>query len=162
MPEKISNWRAEQMLAQLSEHFGQRVAPVSRYCEALETWADVVNSQDYTRVDKSAIDVVKLAIYKSNLLYRMVYLGEPLRTIQCPTHKGQWSGMHFSDQPPCQCTDRSGNITGWLPMEQSHVYNPVWVKLETNEPKPTKRSKKGKEEALKAVAILVHKDPEKK
>jgi hypothetical protein len=163
MPEKISNWMAEDMLKRLSEHYGQRVAPVSKYCEALESWAEVVNSKDYTRVDESAIDVLRLAIYKSNLLYRMVYLGEPLRTIKCPTHDGHWSGMHFSDKPPCECTDRAGNITGWLPTEQSQVYNPVWVSLETGHPemKPTKRSKV-KSDLPRATSILVHRDPEKK
>ena len=162
MADKISNWQAEQMLVQLSEHYGQRVAPVSKYCEALETWAEVVNSGDYQRVEKDTIDTIRLAIYKSNLLNRLVYMGEPLRTKKCPTHDGHWSGLHLSDQKPCECTARDGNITGWLPEDPTHVYNPTWIRLETNELKPTKRSKKGKEEALNAVAILMHKAPEKK
>jgi hypothetical protein len=30
--------KAEAMLAKLSRHYGERVAPVGRYCDALETW----------------------------------------------------------------------------------------------------------------------------
>lgn len=59
---------------------------------------------------------------KSNLLYRLIYLGEPLRTEKCPIHKGQWSGCRFF-QDPCDCQKIilpdgrvviDSNVTGWL------------------------------------------------
>jgi hypothetical protein len=59
-------------------------------------------------------------IAKSNLLYRLLYLGERLRTEPCPRHRGVWSG--YKDSAPfCDCQYlESGtvgfDVTGWLPV----------------------------------------------
>jgi len=58
------------------------------------------------------IDSVFLKIRKSNLLWRLLYNGQPLRTTLCPLHKGKWSGCFLKE--PCDCED-NGNVTGWLP-----------------------------------------------
>lgn len=44
---------------------------------------------------------------KSNLLYRLLYLREPVRQVKCPTHQGSWHGI---SPDPCAC-----GMTGWLP-----------------------------------------------
>ncbi len=50
---------------------------------------------------------------KSNLLWRLIYGGESLRSRECPTHKGRWSGMAWNGDE-CACAG-GGCITGWLP-----------------------------------------------
>jgi hypothetical protein len=56
--------------------------------------------------------VVGLAVKKSSLLARLLYDGEKLRTKQCPTHKGQWSGLPHPGND-CEC-----GLTGWLPQPE--------------------------------------------
>ncbi len=51
---------------------------------------------------------VFLQIGKSNLLARLLYGGEPLRSTPCPTHKGKWSGCFGECEHGCE-------LTGWLP-----------------------------------------------
>lgn len=54
-----------------------------------------------------------LAIHKSNLLARLLYSGEKLRTKKCPEHKGKWSGIEWSDTVcPHKC-----QLTGWVQEE---------------------------------------------
>jgi hypothetical protein len=51
-----------------------------------------------------------LSIHKSNLLARLLYNGEKLRTQMCPEHKGKWSGIEFGDTVcPHKC-----QLTGWI------------------------------------------------
>lgn len=51
-----------------------------------------------------------LSIRKSNLLARLLYSGEKLRTVMCPEHKGKWSGIEWSDNVcPHKC-----QLTGWV------------------------------------------------
>lgn len=52
---------------------------------------------------------LSIAIEKSSLLYRLLYLGEPLRTQKCPVHLGVWHGIQ-----PVPCPHGCG-LTGWLP-----------------------------------------------
>lgn len=57
------------------------------------------------------------AVEHSNLLARLIYGQEPLRTVMCPKHKGKWSGCNFSKEPcACQC---GADVTGWLPLPAS-------------------------------------------
>jgi hypothetical protein len=54
-----------------------------------------------------------LGIHKSNLLARLLYAGEKLRTKKCPEHKGHWSGIEWSDTVcPHKC-----QLTGWIQEE---------------------------------------------
>lgn len=103
--------QAAEALEALQTFYGQPVLPVRRYCDALETWARVyVEKRPSARL---ALADVRLAIVKSNLLARLIYGGQKLRTRPCPIHKGEWSGCV---PEPCAggCSDGI-NLTGWLP-----------------------------------------------
>lgn len=110
----LTKEQAEAMLAKLSEHYGQRVAPVGDVCRALTTWVKVMEESGYAPHVAEAWRSVSLTLYKSNLAHRLVYLGEPVRTEPCPKHKGHWSGCVFFTDEPCECMSGS-NVTGWLP-----------------------------------------------
>lgn len=82
-------------------------------------WCDVVANADLpeeAEVDEFCLVLsplvmphtsVWIAIEKSNLLYRLLYLGESLRIAPCPQHKGHWSGDFGSCLYGC-------GMTGWL------------------------------------------------
>lgn len=56
------------------------------------------------------VDTVFCNISKSNLLARLLYVGEKLRQRICPMHKGTWSGIEFGDNVcPHGC-----QLTGWI------------------------------------------------
>lgn len=112
---------AEELLKKLSKHYQQPVMPVQRYCEALKTWADCLEtaaSEDDEAGTRPRfkylmpmLDDVRLAISKSNLLWRLIYGGEKLRTKKCPEHKGRWSGLSSPDN---DC-EHGCDFTGWVP-----------------------------------------------
>lgn len=109
---------AESLLRTLSAVYEEPVMPVSRYCKALETWAKAVQQCHDGRLLEVAkhFDEIAMAIRKSNLLFRLIYLGEQIRTVPCPVHKGVWSGC----KPDGECECMSGfNVTGWLPNEDA-------------------------------------------
>jgi len=62
------------------------------------------------------IHYVFTQIHKSNLLHRLLYQGQRLRSRPCPEHKGTWSGCHW-EALPCGCQD-GANVTGWLPNDR--------------------------------------------
>lgn len=104
------------LLRDLTAHFGEPVRPVSKYCEALITWARVVQERvestpqgEHSQWEAYASHLIYIIkdIHKSNLLDRLIYGGENLRTEPCPKHKGRWSGIL-----PCELGCDS---TGWLP-----------------------------------------------
>lgn len=107
------------MLLKLSEHFREPVMPVSEYCgklweyqKALRDRADRTKSNDDVNHSNS-VDFVFRMITKSNLLNRLIYCREELRTEMCPTHKGRWSGCVFEDNDCPHCMSGS-NVTGWI------------------------------------------------
>jgi hypothetical protein len=59
---------------------------------------------------------ISLQIDKSNLLWRLLYAGEQVRSTPCPVHKGKWSGCgpdpRWTDSR-CGCWSY-GNVTGWM------------------------------------------------
>jgi hypothetical protein len=56
------------------------------------------------------------SIRKSNLLARLLYGAQEIRTTPCPIHKGVWSGCMWPDDPKDMCACMDGcNVTGWLP-----------------------------------------------
>lgn len=59
---------------------------------------------------QDAVSRTFLQITKSNLLYRLLYRGEKLRTQMCPEHKGTWSGL---EGPDSSCPHRC-QMTGWV------------------------------------------------
>lgn len=104
---KLTNEEVKAMLEQLSEHFGEPVRPVSDYCNALLTWSKVVCKK--FPAEQRAHSSIHLSIRKSNLLARLIYGGEKLRTRECPLHKGEWTGQAMLMGCPHKCDG-----TGWL------------------------------------------------
>lgn len=107
--------------ARLASHYGEEVLPVSKVCEALEEFvralAENESNGPYDPETGAAIRRHGLAAItfarKSNLLFRLLYLGQRRRMRKCPEHEGRWSGC----QPePCPhgCSVGS-DVTGWLP-----------------------------------------------
>lgn len=106
--------------------------PVSRFCESLRAWAQVMKENGGTKngmlssglgsgLTPELIFQMITTMTKSNLLYRLIYLGEPLRTEKCPKHDGHWSGCSWGGNPcDCQKVIIDGrvvydtNVTGWL------------------------------------------------
>lgn len=86
----------------------------SKFCANLRAWRNAIDAAterkgEWTREQLAEIDLVFLWITKSDLLNRLVYKGEKVRTRMCPKHKGRWCGLP-SEPPPCGC-----GLTGWLP-----------------------------------------------
>lgn len=104
------------MLRLLTRHFNEPVKPVSKYCESLKTWARIIeekNADGDTEKHRQGSEYAKhlrhilIDIAKSNLLARLIYGNEKLRTRECPIHKGKWSGI-------MECPEGC-DMTGWLP-----------------------------------------------
>jgi hypothetical protein len=83
---------------------------------------DKEDSEEISRADRLAellnyeraahqVERVFLAIHKSNLLARLLYVGEKLRTTMCPEHKGHWSGIEFGPDGVCP---HKCQLTGWI------------------------------------------------
>lgn len=107
---------------------GIPVMPVTFFCDALKTWnrlysmpspqADLGGGDEETkrrRVLGEQVSHVFIQIMKSNLLHRMIYMGEKPREKYCPVHKGRWSGCKMEEDTECKGACMSGsNVTGWL------------------------------------------------
>lgn len=86
---------------------------VTSVCAAFRTWGKVTDNNRWP---------TEFEAYKSNLLYRLIYLGEPLREVKCPKHDGHWSGCKWRDYCDCQKVINpddglvyyDSNVTGWL------------------------------------------------
>lgn len=111
----MTDAEAEAALAALRQHYKEPVLPLSRFCAAITTWFRVIerlnevpDESGRSRQGSRYHNVLRLVerdIRKSNLLGRLLYLGEKLRTVQCPTHNGRWTG-----DGDCACQG-----TGWMP-----------------------------------------------
>lgn len=117
----LNQEQAEAMLKELSDFYHCPVMPIDQYCKGLTTWQEAIGDavdrgdEDLKGLNES-VGIVFTAIYKSNLLSRLLYLGEELRAVPCPKHKGMWSG--WAESGSCEC--QSGvNVTGWLPNKES-------------------------------------------
>jgi hypothetical protein len=87
----------------------ERSLPVSEFCAKFNQWAELLAEKDEYFAE--AWQTVFCAIDHSNLLWRLLYAGENLRSTPCPVHKGRWSGC--GPDQGCGCWSY-GNITGWL------------------------------------------------
>lgn len=92
----MTDQEAEEMLKQLAEHYNQPVMPLRKFCTAIRTWFRCIETagaagQQGTEYYKY-LRSIEIDIQKSNLLGRLIYAGEKLRTIECPEHKGRWNG----------------------------------------------------------------------
>lgn len=111
----MTDEEAQKALQALREHYRQPVLPLGRFCDALKTWFRAIEKRN---IDPALHDphrspqgkdyhtvlrLIERDIRKSNLLYRLIYEEQKLRTDQCPVHKGHWTGAD------CECDG-----TGWL------------------------------------------------
>lgn len=123
--------QVEELTDILTRHFGEPVRPVSAYCKAFEDWASALAQRKERIVAMADDDPLKqhefddtlshiadmafqlsISIRKSNLLWRLIYEGQPLRTEMCPEHHGRWSGYQWDRFCECQ---NGYDVTGWLP-----------------------------------------------
>ena len=110
----MTDQEAKTMLAELTKHFGCRVAPVNEYCAAFKTYfrvADAYIRDSYPKLH-AELGTLNTLISKSCLLDRMIYQGQEPGIVPCPDHDGRWSGIHFP-APDCGCATCC--TTGWLP-----------------------------------------------
>lgn len=87
----------------------------AHHARALQSDAvrDMIRHEDTA----DTVDRVFLMVRKSNLLHRLIYQGQAIRTVPCPTHKGTWSGCTWAaGAERCACVDGC-NVTGWLPRQ---------------------------------------------
>lgn len=106
----MTDEEAEEMLKKLSKHFGEPVMPVKRYCRALNTWADCMYKIKAEPYYKYLFSILR-DIDKSNLLYRLIYVGEEFRTEKCPQCEGRWNGSVMIGINKCKYECEG---TGWL------------------------------------------------
>ncbi len=117
-PDLALDYRADPSLKERAEtaHEAYRSALKSadKYTPSLDP-----RFYDLLSAEKTAESVghVFLQIRKSDLLFRLLYRGEELRSTPCPEHKGRWSGLeHPDNRCPHGC-----QFTGWLPNAKSEV-----------------------------------------
>lgn len=106
--------------AVLERQYRQPVYPVSQVCQAVRHWADKIIALNQQPPDETSpnrqgakywdvLDKIWIDIQKSNLLGRVLYGREPVRTRPCPVHKGHWTGRG-PQYDACGCEG-----CGWLP-----------------------------------------------
>jgi hypothetical protein len=105
---ELTEEQAKEMLVQLTKHYGQPVRPVKEYCEALSTWFRIY-TEKMEGDERAHYNRLSIDLGKSDLLWRMIYNGEQLRSMKCPIHVGRWSGFSFDG-----CHVGCGE-TGWIP-----------------------------------------------
>lgn len=117
---------AREMLLRLEEFYNEPVLPLHHFCRAMELWFDCIgkNNTDpaLRRHDREQgygyfqfLNQMRIDIRKSNLLGRLLYGKEPLRTRKCPVHKGHYDGeAMFFKKCPHECDG-----TGWLRERES-------------------------------------------
>jgi hypothetical protein len=114
----------------------ERTLPVSAFCRIMRTWAwarmkpletDSQRDRDRRKEFEEHWRYIDSKIRKSNLLYRLLYIGEEFRTRPCPKHQGHHGSCVFDavreldgrvQKLPrvCEC-QYEDYITGWLPNE---------------------------------------------
>jgi len=108
---------------------GIPVMPVTFFCNFLKKWGELCgtpypteNFEGENQKRRETYDAARLLfidIQKSNLLWRLIYAGEPVREEPCLVHKGRWSGCMSAEDTGCKGACMfEGNVTGWLPKEQ--------------------------------------------
>ena len=119
--EILSTQEAQELLHRLEQFYKEPVLPLGKFCHAMRLWMDCIvkNNTDPTLMQGEAghgygyfrsLDQMRIDIRKSNLLGRLLYAKEPLRTRVCPLHKGHYDGeAMFFKKCPHLCDG-----TGWL------------------------------------------------
>lgn len=121
-------WRLKQTLypaldSKVDEQWGKALEEYQRDMKAAESHEGeekierqrlIEQLRDYEKMGEH-VHRTFLAIDKSNLLARILYSGEKMRTQMCPEHKGRWSGIEWG--PDNACPHRC-QLTGWIQEEQ--------------------------------------------
>jgi hypothetical protein len=133
---------AQEVLARLEHFYKDPVLPLSRFCAAIELWMDCVikNNTDPEPLGKGPtrflrqpyfkhLNRIRIDIRKSNLLGRLLFAKEQLRTRMCPAHRGHWNGdAMFFEKCPHLCDG-----TGWLRERESDGgYTGITIRLVDN------------------------------
>jgi hypothetical protein len=118
----LSPEEAELLRQKLAAHYRDQVLTVKEFCSIFREWSKVAGvfiaemlghrrrlGESELRPEPFDAEGIFLAASKSDLLGRMIYGREKLRTKPCPTHQGTWSGC-FID---CECGG-----CGWLPEDK--------------------------------------------
>lgn len=134
--EILSMQEARELLQHLEQFYKEPVLPLGKFCYAMERWMDCIvkNNTDPTLMQGEAghgyryfrsLSQMRIDIRKSNLLGRLLYAREPLRTRMCPLHKGHYDGeTMFFKKCPHLCDG-----TGWLrEREQDGGYTGISVR----------------------------------
>ena len=99
-----SKEEAHELLRRLEQFYGEPVLPLGNFCHAMELWMDCIVKNDtapaliqevinHGQKYFESLKFMRIDIRKSNLLGRLLYAKEPLRTRMCPIHKGHWNGQ---------------------------------------------------------------------
>jgi hypothetical protein len=123
----------------LMRHYGEAVHPVSRYCKKLREYSQAINAladtneelpegeyrsygvfhnEEELQLAARGLGTALFWAHKSNLLWRLLYNNETLRTRECPEHKGHWCGCQW---PAPECCSVGHDVTGWVPHERTHT-----------------------------------------
>ncbi|HET8925219.1 MAG TPA: hypothetical protein VFN26_19710 [Candidatus Acidoferrum sp.] len=119
---EISNMEeAQELLLRLEQFYKEPVLRLDSFCQAMELWMDCIvkNNTDpalmqgglaHGKTYFKSLNHMRIDIRKSNLLGRLLFAKEPLRTRMCPLHKGHYNGQAmFFEKCPHLCDG-----TGWL------------------------------------------------
>jgi hypothetical protein len=98
-------------LAVLSSFFGEPVRPLAVLCPAVRAWLRREIDPIFNAKRPAPVPSVQIDIGKSNLLWRLLYAREKVRTKQCPVHRGRWHGPSGPDGSDCP---HKCDGTGWL------------------------------------------------
>jgi hypothetical protein len=116
-----SKEEAHELVRRLAQFYGEPVLPLGNFCHAIELWMDcIVKNNTDPALNRDGIkhgsiyfeflNLMRIDIRKSNLLGRLLFAKEPLRTQMCSTHKGHFNAeAMFFEKCPLLCDG-----TGWL------------------------------------------------
>ena len=139
--EILSIEEAQELLKRLERFYKEPVLALHNFCRAIELWMDCIvkNNTDTTLKQGewgqghkyfTFLNQMRIDIRKSNLLGRLLYAEEPLRTRMCPLHKGHYNGeaMFFQKCPHlCDGTgwlrerEKDGGYTGGLSIHEGKI-----------------------------------------
>lgn len=115
MIEVTNEQEAKEALAALKKYHGLPMMSIGVYCNAFNIYLKCLQEleEGHRREYHQYLTQIGIDIEKSNLLWRLLYNGQKLRTKMCPIHKGHWSGC--APEPCPEGCSNGIDITGWLP-----------------------------------------------
>ena len=119
---------------------GSQEVPIQDLCDKTITWFHQIEKEktEPGSAGQSSISGIGIDVMKSDLLGRLIYGQEILRTRPCPVHKGRWSGLAGEWNGGC---DKGCDLTGWLPEGLDEQYG-IPEMLEERRQRAIKRAEK--------------------